>query len=66
MHGKGIYKWVDGRFYSGEYVNDKKHGKGAYRWADNRVYIGTWADGRQEGEGHIVMPTGTVKKVNFA
>ena len=28
MHGKGIFRWVDGRVYDGEYLNDKKHGFG--------------------------------------
>lgn len=40
MHGKGIYKWLDGRMYYGDYVNDKKHGFGVYVWADGRAYVG--------------------------
>lgn len=36
MHGKGIYTWIDGRRYEGEYYNDKKHGFGNYIWADGR------------------------------
>lgn len=32
MHGKGKYSWQDGRFYEGEYYEDKKHGFGIYRW----------------------------------
>ncbi len=24
MHGKGKYTWKDGRYYEGEYFNDKK------------------------------------------
>jgi hypothetical protein len=45
MHGKGTYKWLDGRVYHGEYSNDKKHGFGVYIWADGRAYMGKWADG---------------------
>lgn len=33
MHGKGKYSWKDGRFYDGEYFEDKKQGYGVYRWA---------------------------------
>ena len=33
MHGKGKYSWKDGRFYEGEYFEDKKQGYGTYRWA---------------------------------
>ena len=46
MTGKGEYKWVDGRSYRGEYVNDKKHGYGEYTWADGRRYIGQWENGK--------------------
>jgi hypothetical protein len=36
MHGKGLYTWKDGRFYEGEYIDDKKNGYGVYVWADGR------------------------------
>ena len=28
MHGKGEFRWSDGRVYVGEYAADKKHGQG--------------------------------------
>ncbi len=40
MHGKGVFKWPDGRVYEGDYVNDKKHGIGKVTWPDGRVYEG--------------------------
>jgi hypothetical protein len=40
MHGKGEYKWKDGRSYDGDYLHDKKHGMGTYTWADGRKYVG--------------------------
>jgi hypothetical protein len=42
MHGKGVFKWPDGRVYEGDYVNDKKHGIGKVTWPDGRVYEGEW------------------------
>ena len=58
-HQKGIYNWVDGRVYEGEWKDNNMHGKGVYKWKDGRVYEGdyyldkkhgfgryTWADGR--------------------
>ena len=45
MHGKGIYKWKDGRTYDGEYQNDLKDGLGTYYWTDGRKYIGEWKNG---------------------
>lgn len=46
MHGRGLYKWPDGRSYDGEYCDDKKHGYGQYTWADGRQYSGTWKEGK--------------------
>ena len=31
MHGKGFFKWPDGRVYEGDYVNDKKTGFGIFK-----------------------------------
>lgn len=46
IHGKGTYKWHDGRVYHGNYKFDKKDGFGVYIWADGRAYLGNWADGK--------------------
>ena len=46
MHGKGTYKWLDGRMYHGSYKNDKKNGRGVYLWADGRAFVGDWIDGK--------------------
>jgi hypothetical protein len=40
MHGKGVFKWPDGRVYEGDYLNDKKHGNGKVSWPDGREYEG--------------------------
>ena len=32
MHGKGIFKWPDGRRYEGSYIDDKKEGQGMFEW----------------------------------
>lgn len=32
MNGKGIFTWIDGRKYIGEYLEDKKHGYGIFEW----------------------------------
>jgi len=62
MHGKGTYKWLDGRMYHGDYQNDKKHGFGVYIWADGRAYVGNWIDGKQADERVYILPNGTVRK----
>lgn len=40
MHGKGIFTWLDGRKYEGEYVNDLKEGYGVFSRSDGKVYDG--------------------------
>ena len=45
MHGKGVYKWPDGRKYEGEYHMDKKEGYGVYYWPDGRIHDGYWKEG---------------------
>ena len=30
MEGKGVFTWLDGRRYTGEYLNDKKDGYGVF------------------------------------
>ena len=46
MDGKGIFIWVDGRKYSGEYKDDKIHGKGKFEWPDGSQFNGNWAFGK--------------------
>ena len=51
MHGKGTFKWPDGRVYEGDYVEDKKQGMGTVTWPDGRAYEGMWKNGMQHGLG---------------
>jgi hypothetical protein len=36
MHGKGWFKFPDGRFYEGEYKNNLKDGYGVFNWPNKR------------------------------
>lgn len=40
MDGKGYFTWIDGRTYTGDYVDDKKDGWGVFTWPDGRRYEG--------------------------
>ncbi len=61
MHGRGTYKWPNGKKYVGDYKNDKKEGKGTYSWPDGREYDGEWKNGVQHGTGRFRSKAGTVK-----
>ena len=58
MHGNGVFTWVDGRRYEGEYVEDKKEGFGRFVWPDGREYVGSWKNGKQHGSGKYIDKRG--------
>ena len=50
-HGRGTYKFKDGRKYEGEWKDDRKHGRGTFRYVDGGKYEGEWKDDRKHGRG---------------
>lgn len=56
--GKGVFKYVNGDTYSGDWKNGKKHGQGSYRYAsDGSSLVGKWEDGTFV-DGKWVLATG--------
>ena len=37
-----MYKWADGKEYSGMWFNDLLNGQGDFKWPDGRVYKGNY------------------------
>jgi len=58
MHGKGLFKWEDGRYYNGNYVMDQKEGYGIFGWPNGKRYEGYWLNGKQHGEGTLFNESG--------
>jgi hypothetical protein len=50
-HGYGIYRWVEGSVYYGEYIKGNRHGHGHLRWPNGDEYCGEWKNSVQWGEG---------------
>jgi hypothetical protein len=50
-HGRGIYRYHDGRVYDGHFVEDKRHGWGIFSWPDGSLYHGDFVRGQREGRG---------------
>ena len=48
---KGVYTWLDGRRYEGEWVDNNMHGKGIYTWKDGRKYEGDYVNDKKHGHG---------------
>ena len=42
-NGYGVYYYINGNTYTGQWLNDKKHGSGIYVYAaSNEKYEGEW------------------------
>lgn len=55
--GKGIYYFVDGRVYKGEWVRDKKEGYGSEE--GRNLYEGEWVRDMKWGAGKMVFQDGS-------
>ena len=62
MHGEGLFKLADGRYYQGAFERDKKEGYGEYHWGDGRSYLGQWVAGKQHGSATFVKTNGRRKQ----
>jgi len=49
--GKGIYRWVNGDIYEGDFVDGKKEGEGKLFRADGSRYEGPWENDVAHGKG---------------
>ena len=59
MNGFGLFLWRDGRFYKGEYLEDKKHNYGIYYSHGNKKYEGFWYNGNQSKLGKLTKKDGS-------
>ena len=51
-HGYGVYRWVSGNTYVGQWVENRREGKiGELHWANGDKYGGEWLDNRRTGMG---------------
>ena len=41
-HGQGLYTWVDGEVFGGEFVDGKPHGVGVKSWPDGERWVMNW------------------------
>ena len=48
---KGLYTWLDGRRYEGDWLDNNMHGKGIYTWKDGRKYEGEYINDKKHGHG---------------
>lgn len=58
-HGTGIYRWIDGSIYEGDYSDDLRHGKGRFLWANGESYEGDYLKDDRTGKGIYLWPDGS-------
>ena len=57
-HGYGIYRWRNGRTYSGEWFFGKSHGRGKTIYPDGIRFEGEYLLGKPNGDGVKTWPNG--------
>ena len=61
--GRGIFIWVDGSQYDGNFISNVINGHGEYVWSDDRKYVGNWKNNKMDGVGEFTWPDGRKYKV---
>ena len=61
-HGRGLFYWPDGEFYSGYWANDKREGKGTNTYANGNIYNGEYKNGKKDGQGEFKWNNGDMYK----
>ncbi len=57
MHGRGVYYWKDGAYYTGDWAKDERNGKGVFvSINDGHKYVGDWDHDVMHGSGIYLMP----------
>ena len=64
-HGSGIYRWLDGSTYVGEYAEDLRHGTGRFLWVNGESYKGDYLKDERTGKGIYDWPDGSQYEGDF-
>jgi hypothetical protein len=59
----GVYQYLSGATYEGEWYRNTKHGYGVYQYAKGGSYVGEWVAGRPQGSGVRTFKTGKQKVI---
>ena len=64
-HGHGIFIFVNGNVYDGEWKNSIRCGHGVMKYANGDVYDGNWSSERKDGHGVYTFANGHVYDSEF-
>lgn len=59
-NGFGIYEYVNGDIYKGQFMNGKSHGKGMLMYRNGDTYDGEWKSGERSGFGVLKYASGAI------
>src|SRR6185312_7025404 len=65
QHGKGVYEFVNGDIYDGDFVNGKFEGKGKFTSAEGDIYEGEFKSDLYHGKGVAMDANGDKYEGNF-
>lgn len=58
MNGEGVFKWNDGRSYTGKFNQSVREGLGKFIWPDGTYYEGHFVDNTMNGYGVLTDKKG--------
>lgn len=65
MGGHGIYNYVTGDVYEGEWLNDLKHGKGRIVYKNGSIETGTFAENKKHGDFQFTDAKGKNHEITY-
>ena len=55
LHGNGVYLWVNGDKYEGQFIDGKKHGIGNIKYSAGEEYTGEFKNDKPHGSGECLI-----------
>lgn len=65
MSGQGIYHYINGDVYDGDWIDGERSGKGNYIYANGSSYEGDWLDDKRTGKGVLRFADGNSYEGDF-
>ena len=58
MTGFGVFEWIDGRSYGGDWNQNTMNGFGMYQWPNDSMFTGFYKDDQKHGYGEYEWKDG--------
>ena len=61
-NGRGVFAYIDGSRYEGQFRNGKPNGQGAFYYPNGDQYSGEFSNGVPHGKGRLLMANGQTRE----